>query len=150
MKKLVLLLVALVLLGVLVIVYLPITPNEPAPQVGADKDAHGCIASAGYTYSVVRNDCIRLWEEGTALSPVGAEVDGPTLVAYVVRSANWQQAEVFLPGQATSLVLTLQKTSGITTWVGPQGNWVLTYDKEQGWQLSADGQLLYTAPAEEK
>ena len=31
-------------------------------KVGDDKDAHGCIASAGYTWSEVLKDCIRLWE----------------------------------------------------------------------------------------
>lgn len=145
MKKLLLFIAALILLGVLVVVYLPFTPS--VQQVGADKDAHGCIGSAGYTYSTVRNDCIRLWEEGTALTPV-VQIENPVLVAYVVRSANWKQAEVFLPNQPQSLVLTLQATSGTTTWVGPQGNWVLTYDKTQGWKLAADGQVIYTAPAE--
>ena len=145
MKKLVLLIAALILLGVLIVVYIPFTPS--APKTGADRDPHGCIGSAGYTYSVVRNDCIRLWEEGTALTPV-VQIENPVLVAYVVRSANWKQAEVFLPNQPQSQVLTLQATPGTTTWVGPQGNWVLTYDKTQGWQLFADGQVLYTAPAE--
>lgn len=144
MKKLLLFIAALILLGVLVVVYLPFTPA--APKVGADKDTHGCIGSAGYTYSTVRNDCIRLWEAGTALTPV-VQIENPVLVAYVVRSANWKEAEIFLPNQPQSLVLTLQATPG-TTWVGPQGSWVLTYDKTQGWKLSADGQELYTAPAE--
>lgn len=31
--------------------------------VGGDKDKHGCIASAGYTWSEVQKDCIRLWEK---------------------------------------------------------------------------------------
>lgn len=142
MKKLLLLIAALILLGVLIVVYVPFTPS--VPRVGDDKDVHGCIGSAGYTYSVVRNDCIRLWEEGTALTPV-VQIENPVLVAYVVRSANWKQAEVFLPNRPQSLLLTLQATPGTTTWVGPQGNWVLTFDKTQGWQLSADGQALYTA-----
>ena len=29
---------------------------------GGDEDEHGCIASAGYTWCDVRNECIRLWE----------------------------------------------------------------------------------------
>ena len=145
MKKIVLLIAALILLGVLVVVYIPFTPS--APRTGADKDDHGCIGSAGYTYSVVRNDCIRIWEEGTALTPV-VSVGDPVLAAYVVRSANWKEAEIFLPNQPQSLVLTLQGTPGTTTWVGPQGNWTLTYDKTQGWKLAADGTVLYTAPAE--
>jgi maltose-binding protein MalE len=31
--------------------------------VGNDKDAHGCIGSAGYTWCEVKNKCLRVWEE---------------------------------------------------------------------------------------
>ena len=40
-----------------------------APIVGGDRDAHGCIGSAGYTYSAVRTECVRLWEVGVRLAP---------------------------------------------------------------------------------
>lgn len=33
--------------------------------VGADKDAHGCIGSAGYTWSQPMKKCIRSWENYT-------------------------------------------------------------------------------------
>lgn len=33
-----------------------------APMVGGDKDAHGCIGSAGYSYSETLGKCIRPWE----------------------------------------------------------------------------------------
>ena len=36
--------------------------------VGNDKDDHGCIASAGYTWSEVRKDCIRLGSKVCAWS----------------------------------------------------------------------------------
>ena len=150
MKKLLLLLAALILLGVLVVVYLPITPNEPAPRMGADRDAHGCIASAGYTYSVVRNACIRVWEEGTALEPVGAEVDGPTLVAYAVLG-NDGRAEVFLPGQEKGIVfsLTLKKAGEQTVWENTADGLVLTYaGQDKGWTLSQAGQVLYASQAQ--
>ena len=32
--------------------------------VGSDRDEHGCIGSAGYTWSYALHDCIRLWEAG--------------------------------------------------------------------------------------
>lgn len=155
MKKLLLILAALVLLGVLVVVYVPFTPATPeegvgqqttAPLVGADRDEHGCIASAGYTYSVVRQECIRVWEEGIALKPV-IQLEEPVLVAYVVRSANWQHAEVFLPGQEGSLLLTLQTTPEDPVWTDLYGTWKLTYNKIQGWKLFQDGQEIYTAAA---
>ena len=31
-------------------------------RVGADRDAHGCIGSAGYTWSEELGACIRPWE----------------------------------------------------------------------------------------
>ena len=38
--------------------------KEKEAVVGSDKDEHGCIASAGYTWSEVQKDCIHLWEKG--------------------------------------------------------------------------------------
>lgn len=31
--------------------------------VGGDKDEHGCLGSAGYSWCVVKNKCLRVWEE---------------------------------------------------------------------------------------
>jgi len=35
----------------------------PAPIVGGDKDSHGCIGSAGYSWCEVKQKCLRSWEE---------------------------------------------------------------------------------------
>lgn len=32
-------------------------------MVGGDKDEHGCIGSAGYSWCEVKNKCLRIWEE---------------------------------------------------------------------------------------
>jgi len=37
--------------------------NAKKPAVGGDKDSHGCIGSAGYTWCAQRGKCIRVWEE---------------------------------------------------------------------------------------
>lgn len=145
MKKLILSVIALILLGVLVVVYLPITPNEPAPKVGADKDVHGCIASAGYTYSMVRGGCIRVWEAGTALIPV-VPMGDPVLNAYAVQSENGTQVEVFLPGIEQGVLLSRDENVDLPMWQG-QG-WTLTYDPDQGWKLSQYGQLVYASKAQ--
>ena len=145
MKKLILSVIALILLGVLLVVYLPITPNEPAPKVGADKDVHGCIASAGYTYSVVRGGCIRVWEAGTALVLV-VPMGDPVLNAYAVQSENGTQVEVFLPGVEQGVLLSRDENVDLPMWQG-QG-WTLTYDPDQGWKLSQYGQLVYASKAQ--
>ncbi len=33
------------------------------PIVGADRDVHGCIGSAGYTWCEPKSKCLRVWEE---------------------------------------------------------------------------------------
>ena len=79
--------------------------NESKPEkvvVGGDSDSHACKASAGYSWSVLKNKCIRLFEEGTKLSH--AE-DGKTYtsVAYVIFEGN--KAELFLDTQKDSIIL---------------------------------------------
>ncbi len=61
---------------------------------GADKDVHGCIGSAGYTWSVVKDCCIRPFEAGTKFINYGSNTDS-TLAAYVVISTDKKKAEVF-------------------------------------------------------
>lgn len=40
------------------------TTKEPTPPVvGGDRDAHGCIPSAGYTWCEPKQKCLRVWEE---------------------------------------------------------------------------------------
>ena len=44
-----------------------------APQlIGGNKDEHGCLTAAGYTWSELRRDCIRIFEDGV-------RVDDPSL-----------------------------------------------------------------------
>jgi hypothetical protein len=38
--------------------------------VGGDRDSHGCILSAGYTWCEVKNKCLRSWEEGCEVKSV--------------------------------------------------------------------------------
>jgi hypothetical protein len=37
--------------------------NEELDIVGDDRDEHGCIASAGYTWCELKEECLRPWEE---------------------------------------------------------------------------------------
>jgi hypothetical protein len=44
-----------------------VTNNTNPPQmVGNDRDAHGCIGSAGYVWCPEKNKCLRTWEEACA------------------------------------------------------------------------------------
>lgn len=124
----------------------PAAKQKPAaPAVGADRDAHGCIASAGYTYSVVQNKCIRLFEEGVPLIPT-AQVGEPALVAYVVTSQDKQQAEVFLPEHTEGIVL--QRVEGIEPPYWQDDTWMLGDDPQMGWILVRNKELLYSSKAQ--
>ena len=64
-------------------------------KVGSDRDKHGCIASAGFTWSEVRKDCIRTFEIGTKLN--NATNKNATTSAFVIFSSDSSVAELFLP-----------------------------------------------------
>lgn len=65
--------------------------KEKEAVVGSDKDEHGCIASAGYTWSEVQKDCIHLWEKGVRMNAV--DDAGKTL--FLVFSPDSTQVELF-------------------------------------------------------
>jgi hypothetical protein len=39
------------------------TSTRKVPMPGSDRDAHGCIGSAGYSWCESRQKCLRIWEE---------------------------------------------------------------------------------------
>ena len=43
------------------------------PQiVGGDKDEHGCLGPAGYSWCAVKNKCLRVWEEKCEVTPINS------------------------------------------------------------------------------
>ena len=87
------------------------------PMVGGDADEHGCIASAGYTWSVVKNECIRLFEAGIRLNAKAADLDKTTSAFVVFKSETDQsQAELFLPSEKKSILLAQDKKNGAGKW----------------------------------
>lgn len=76
--------------------------------VGADRDSHGCIASAGYTWSEVRKDCIRLFESGTRLEGAGDKKQ----TAYLVFSPDSSQVELFFSNGESPEILDRRSLPG--------------------------------------
>ncbi len=77
--------------------------------IGNDKDEHNCIGSAGYTWSIVKNKCIRIFEDGIRLNAVAKGIDTTTSVFIVFESDTVDtKAELFFPTKKVSIVL--QKT----------------------------------------
>lgn len=73
--------------------------------IGGKKDAYGCLASAGYTWSVLRRDCIRVFEVGIRLDPVNVRRDEAIISAFIVRGRDQMAVELFLPYKKRSLIL---------------------------------------------
>lgn len=52
----------LAMCGLLMACTAPVAEQAPPPMVGGDQDAHGCKASAGYTWCAKTARCERPWE----------------------------------------------------------------------------------------
>jgi hypothetical protein len=79
------------------------TDTEKA-VVGGDKDAHGCIGSAGYQWSELRGECVRIFEVGVPFAAYGSNKD-ETLAAYVIYGKDEETAEAFIPQLDHSVLL---------------------------------------------
>lgn len=92
-------------------------PVVDAPIVGGNSDEHGCKASAGYTWSVVKNSCIRVFEDGIRLNPKAADLD-KTLSAFIVFNSESDdtQAELIMPREKKSVLLAKDKKNGAGKW----------------------------------
>lgn len=83
--------------------------------MGGDKDVHGCRASAGYTYSVIKKDCVRIFEQEIQLNEVQPEGTSSSISA-VIFSKDTKKAEVFIPGSAAGVILSRTGKKGNYTW----------------------------------
>ncbi len=84
------------------------------PVAGADRDAHGCIATAGYTWSPVRGVCIRLFENGVRFEEYEDPKGRPAVPVFVVvapaQGSEVTAGEVHVPGRKEPISLTVVHT----------------------------------------
>lgn len=100
--------------------------------VGADRDSHGCIGSAGYIWCEVQKNCIRLWEEGKRME----STDGSNHQAYVVFAPDSMQVEIFFSDGSDSEILQRRTLpSGIHVWN-------MEDDDTKSLRCEADGQWI--------
>lgn len=90
-----------------------------------DKDENGCLASAGYIWSKVNKECVKVFS-GLQLNPVASPDNADeSLSAYILFSEDLKQAEVFLPNETSSILLTGSPKTKIWT----LGDWQLVGSK---------------------
>lgn len=122
------------------------TPEDPPDLAGGDRDAHGCMASAGYLYSALRKECIRIFEKGIALDPVPLPKGSEAVISASLvfagddhTVAKNESVEIIVPKEATSVVLTRAKKSSEYTKEGSP--FTVTYGKK--WEIKKGGKTIY-------
>jgi len=97
-----------------------------APQlIGGNKDEHGCLTAAGYTWSELRGDCIRIFEDGVRVDDPSLQ---PSLASYAVFAADSGRVEVFRPSPFRNEIL--DRKGGV--W---QGKTCKLYRTGDRWEL---------------
>lgn len=114
--------------------------KDSVSLAGADSDSHGCKGSAGYTWSEVRQDCIRIWEAGVKIMPVG----DITVAAYAVFAKDSAKVELFLPGAKQGEILDKRTLStGESVW-NIEDNDTKNLCKVDGlWRLTQRGKVTF-------
>ena len=111
------------------------TPQQ-ADNAAHDRDEHGCLGSAGYTWSALRGECIQTFEVGTRLNPVDVEEEEAVISAFIVsKEDDNSQVELFITGEEQNPVLK-QETDGTFK------NGKYTYNAQTK-ELSIDGKVMY-------
>ena len=101
--------------------------EEIEPQiVGNDLDANGCKGSAGYDWSVILHKCIRAFEEGIEFHNKDFSFN-----AFVVLSEDKNEAEAFLPYEATINECIMLRSEGKVLYRNKKGSLSIQFtDKE--------------------
>lgn len=131
-----------ILLGTMLFSSLAFT-QQKSPK-GGDKDVHGCIGSAGYTYSQIKNDCVRVFEQKIKLNEVNSDKSYTSMTA-VIFSKDMKRAEIFIPdGNAKSIILNREGKS--KKWKSGsyiKETYVLVPYKKSRYQIKKDDVVIY-------
>ena len=113
-------------------------------RLGGDHDDHGCIASAGYVWSEVQQDCIRLFEKGIRIE----STDGNSQSAFIVFSPDSARVELFFSnGQPNEILEKRSLPSGVYVW-NVEGDDTKNVRLVNGiWTISRRDGLIYTQNA---
>jgi hypothetical protein len=115
------------------------TTIEVVGMAGNDADEHGCRGSAGYVWSTLKGECIRIFEAGVRLNHVGDDAEQYTTSAFAVFSAKHDhQVELFLDSEPAQTLILVREDEG-KPWV--KDGWVLNAWK--GYTLTYQGQVRY-------
>ncbi|MFC2466456.1 MAG: hypothetical protein ACFNUV_01185 [Capnocytophaga endodontalis] len=110
--------------------------TEEIPPVGGDRDAHGCIGSAGQSWSELLQECVQVFEVGTRINPIEVKDNDAVISAFIVTKADDNsQVELFITTEETNPLLKQQKD-------GTYKNGKYVYNPKTQ-ELSIDGKVAY-------
>lgn len=75
------------------------------PNVGGEKDEHGCLTASGETWSDIKQSCIQVFNIGQRLNPVGVQDGEAVISAFVLFNEDKSKLELFLPNDANTVIL---------------------------------------------
>ena len=107
--------------------------QQTQPKAGADRDSHGCIGSAGYTYSQLKKECIRTFEQKIQLKEMATKGN---YTAAILFNKDQSKAEIFLKEEKNSVIL--NRTSK-----GIWKNAAYTLTQDKGFVLSKNKKAVY-------
>jgi hypothetical protein len=64
------------------------SPIESPIIVGGDRDVHGCIGSAGYSWCEASSKCLRIWEEKCESSSINTNPVGDMSDKIIIKSSQ--------------------------------------------------------------
>lgn len=124
----------------------PTRKPEPAADETGGEDEHGCIMSAGFTWSPLRKACLRLFEKGLRLDPVpppkgaAAEISAFVIFATDDRSPSKNESiELVILQEPAPLLLTRSKKPGVYAKEGSP----FTVTAGKTWTIEKNGTVIY-------
>lgn len=116
---------------------------QKSPVLGGDRDVHGCIGSAGYTYSQLKNNCIKTFNQKIKLKEVSTDKSYISGTA-VIFNKSMTKAEIFIPdGAAKSIILDKQgKEKSWKSGTHVKDTYVLTPYKKS-YQIKKNDEVIY-------
>ena len=107
-----------------------------------DNDENGCLSSAGYVWSKVNKECVKGFS-GIQLNPIDKPAnEDETLSAYLLFNEDASKAEIFLPKDTTSIVLS--RTGQDKPWI--LNDWQLITSK--GYVLKKSAKTIFSGDEE--
>lgn len=111
---------------------------EKRVVLGNDKDDKGCVISAGYRWSLIRKECLRVFEEGYRLNTIAElKKEDAAKSAFVIFEDDGNRAELFLPDTQKSIMLERESKKL------PYKNGTYTLRLDKNYTLTKNGEAVY-------